>query len=215
VLDFVKFTSEDSKTTYEHVGQFPEQVSDFGITDVHKIRLFPLSLSSTAFNWFVCLPPNSVDTWECLEQMFHDYFYNGETELRLSHLLAVRQRNNETVFDYMRRFRDTRNKCYGLTLGEKDLAKLAFAGLSMTLRDKMEGQDFSDVNQVLQRAMVQENRAKEHKSYSRFKETSTKDKPGVNYVDEGSTSDEETEVCITEWVDTPKNKPLACSFRHI
>jgi hypothetical protein len=79
-------------------------VSDFGITDVHKIRLFPLSLSSTAFNWFVSLPPNSVDTWECLEQRLHDYFYNGETELR--------QRNNETIFDYMRRFRDTRNKCY-------------------------------------------------------------------------------------------------------
>lgn len=150
MLDFVKFTSEDSKTTYEHVGQFLAQVNDFGITDVHKIRLFPLSLSSTAFNWFVSLPPNSVDTWECLEQMFHDYFYNGETELRLLHLVAVRQRNNETVFDYMRRFRDTRNKCYELALGEKDLAELAFAGLSMTLRDKMEGQDFSDVNQVLQ-----------------------------------------------------------------
>jgi hypothetical protein len=60
--------------------------------------------------------------------------------------------------------------------------------------------------------MVQENHAKEHKSYSQFKETSTKDKPGVNCVDEGSTSDEETEVCITEWVDTPKNKPLTSRF---
>jgi hypothetical protein len=26
------------------------QVSDYGITDMHKIRLFPLSLSGTAFN---------------------------------------------------------------------------------------------------------------------------------------------------------------------
>jgi hypothetical protein len=30
---------------------------------VHKIRLFPLSLSSTVFNWFVSLPANLVDTW--------------------------------------------------------------------------------------------------------------------------------------------------------
>jgi hypothetical protein len=34
----------------------------------------------------------------------------------------------------------------------------------------------------------------------------------VNCVDEGSTSDEETEVCVAEWVDMPKNKPLAWSF---
>jgi hypothetical protein len=39
----------------------------------------------------------------------------------------------------MRRFRDTRNKCYGLIIEEKDLAELAFVGLSTTLRDKMEG----------------------------------------------------------------------------
>jgi hypothetical protein len=89
-----------------------------------------------------------------------------ESELRLSQLVAVKQKYSETAFDYMRRFRDTRNKCYGLTIREKDLAELAFAGLSMSLRDKMEGQDFSDVNQVLQQAMVHENRAKDHKPHS-------------------------------------------------
>jgi hypothetical protein len=48
VPDFSKFTGEDSKMTDEHVGQFLTQVSDFGINDMHKIRLFPLSLSGTA-----------------------------------------------------------------------------------------------------------------------------------------------------------------------
>jgi hypothetical protein len=62
VPDFVRFTAEDSKTTFEHIRQFLAQVSDFGITDVHKIRLFALSMSSTAFNWFISLPPNSIDT---------------------------------------------------------------------------------------------------------------------------------------------------------
>jgi hypothetical protein len=45
-----------------------------------------------------------------------------ESELRLSQLVAVKQKYSETAFDYMRRFRDTRNKCYGLTIREKDLA---------------------------------------------------------------------------------------------
>jgi hypothetical protein len=46
VPKFVKFAGEESKSTYKHIGQFLAQVSDYGITDVHKIRLFPLSLSS-------------------------------------------------------------------------------------------------------------------------------------------------------------------------
>jgi hypothetical protein len=54
VLDFIKFTGggggRDSKTTSEHVGQFLAQVSNFGIMDMHKVRLFPLSLTGTTFN---------------------------------------------------------------------------------------------------------------------------------------------------------------------
>jgi hypothetical protein len=136
IPDFVKFLGDDSKTTYEHVGQYLAQVNDIGITDAHKVKLFPLSLSSTAFNWFTSLAPNSINTWACLEKKFHDYFYCGETELRLSHLTTVRQKYNETVPEYIKRFRETRNRCYNLTLGERDLADLAFAGLSSYLKEK-------------------------------------------------------------------------------
>jgi hypothetical protein len=48
------------------------------------------------------------------------------------------------------------------SIGEKDLADLAFSGLSSHLREKMEGHDFTDVNQVLQCAMIHENRARDH-----------------------------------------------------
>jgi hypothetical protein len=57
VPDLAKFTSDDVKTTYEHIGQFLVQVNDVGIIDVHKIRMFPLSLTKAAFNWFTSLPP--------------------------------------------------------------------------------------------------------------------------------------------------------------
>jgi hypothetical protein len=50
IPDFVKFSRDDSKNTYEHVGQYPAQVSKVGIVNAHKVKLFPLSLSSTAFN---------------------------------------------------------------------------------------------------------------------------------------------------------------------
>jgi hypothetical protein len=78
-----------------------------------------------------------------LEQKFDDYFYNGESKLRLSHLAAVKQKYNETVTEYMRRFREAKNKCYSLTIGERDLVELAFAGLTTSLKDRMEGQEFT------------------------------------------------------------------------
>jgi hypothetical protein len=62
VPDRAKFTGDDTKTTYEHIGYFLAQVNDVGITNVHMIRIFPLSLSGAAFNWFTSLHSNSIDS---------------------------------------------------------------------------------------------------------------------------------------------------------
>jgi hypothetical protein len=63
VLDFANFTSDNARTTYEHVGQFLAQINDVSITDMHKIRLFSLSQSGTTFNWFMSLAlRNQVDS---------------------------------------------------------------------------------------------------------------------------------------------------------
>jgi hypothetical protein len=55
------------------------------------LRIFYLSMSSTAFTWFTSLTPNSIFTWAQLEQKIHEYFYSSDIELRLSHLTAIRQ----------------------------------------------------------------------------------------------------------------------------
>jgi hypothetical protein len=139
VPNLTKFAGDDAKTTYEHIGQFLAQVNDVGITDVHKIRMFPLSITVAAFNWFTSLPLNLIDSWVSLEQKFHDYFYNGEVELRLSGLTSLRQKYTETISDYLRWFREVKDWCYNLTIAEKDLDDLAFVGLTPYLRDKVDG----------------------------------------------------------------------------
>jgi hypothetical protein len=106
-------------------------------------------LSCTAFTWFTSLTPNSIFTWAQLEQKFHEYFYSGDTELRLSHLTAVKQKQNESAAEYIKRFRDTRNKFFNLNISDKDLADLAYSGLTPHLKDKLESHIFSDVSQVL------------------------------------------------------------------
>jgi hypothetical protein len=60
---------------------------------------------------------------------------------------------------------------------------------------------------------MHENRAKEGKHHYRFRETSSTEKPSVNYVEEDSTSDDvDSSVCMAKWVNTAPGKPLACAF---
>ena len=47
----------------------------YGSLDLLKIRIFPLSLSGTAFSWFSALAPNSIQTWYQLERKFHEHFF--------------------------------------------------------------------------------------------------------------------------------------------
>jgi len=154
ILDFVKFMGEDGRSTFEHIGQFLAQISEVGTSDVYKLKLFPLSLSGTAFTWFSSLAPKSIVTWAQLEQKFHEYFYSGETELRLTDLILVKQKYNESVSEYIRRFRDVKNRCFSLIIAEKDLADIAFSGLLAHIKDRLEGQQFSDINQVLQKSLA-------------------------------------------------------------
>jgi hypothetical protein len=111
--------------------------------------MFSLSLSGTAFTWFTSLAPNSIFTWAQLEQKFHEYFYFGDTELRLSHLTTIKQKHNESDAEYIRRFRDTRNHCFNLNIFDKDLVDLAYLGLTPHLKDKLESHPFSYVSHVL------------------------------------------------------------------
>jgi hypothetical protein len=119
------------------------------------------------------------------------------------------QKHSSNAAAYVRRFQETRNKCYSLTIGEKYLAELAFVWLTVAMRDKMHGQHFADINQLLQRAVMHENQAKEGKHHGRFRETASKEKPSMNYVEEDSTSDDvDSGVCMAKWVNAALGKPL-------
>jgi hypothetical protein len=127
--DSVKFSGEDNRTTWEHISQYLAQLGEVGSIDALKICLFSLPLTGTAFSWFSSLSPNSVDSWEQLEHKFLDHFYSPENELKLLDMTSVRQGRDELVSDYIRRFRDTKNQCFNLTISERDMADLAFNGL--------------------------------------------------------------------------------------
>jgi predicted PolB exonuclease-like 3'-5' exonuclease len=64
-----------------------------------------------------------------LERKFYNHFFSIKNELKLSDLTSVRQSRDESVNDYIRRFRDTKKRCFNLMISKKDMADLAFNGL--------------------------------------------------------------------------------------
>ena len=76
--DFVKFSSDDNQSTWEHISQYIAQLGEVGSSKSLRVRMFSLSLTGTAFSWFSSLTPNSIRSWNELEQKFHDHFYNGD-----------------------------------------------------------------------------------------------------------------------------------------
>ena len=153
------------------------------------MRLFSLSLTGTAFSWFSSLAPNSIGSWEQLEQKFHEHFFCGHDELKLSHLTSVRQLRDESVNDYIKR-------CFSVNIAEKDLADLAFNGLRSHIKERLEGYDFFTVTQVHQRALAIESRSKEPQESHRHHRSS------VHTLECNSdcSDDESKDVYTTEFI---------------
>ena len=74
--------------------------------DELRVHLFSSSLSGSAFTWFISLPPNLVITWADLEKQFHKYFFSGVHEKKITDLVRLRQRNDESVESFVQRLRE-------------------------------------------------------------------------------------------------------------
>jgi hypothetical protein len=99
-----------------------------------------------------------------------------------------------------------------LNISDKDLVDFAYSGISSHLREKLEGRVFSDVNQVLQRALDCESQVKESRSFTRSGDKTRNECP-INMVEYASESsdDEEADMCVAEWSWGSKSKPFICS----
>jgi hypothetical protein len=57
IPEFANFPGDQGKSTREHIGQFLAQLGELADTEAFCVRLFSLSLTGTAFAWYVTLPP--------------------------------------------------------------------------------------------------------------------------------------------------------------
>jgi hypothetical protein len=185
VPDFNKFSGDDSKSTMEHISMFLAQLDEVSAYDFMKVRNFPLSLTDTAFAWFTSSPACSIGSWAELEEKFHSHFYTNIHETRLSHLASVHQGRDKSVLDFVKRFREIKNRCFHLMISKRDLTDLCFASLCPSIRDKLEHYEFVNVDQLLQRVVSAESRLKESR------ETYKSNRHNVHIVDDHSDCSDE------------------------
>jgi hypothetical protein len=58
-------------------------------------------------------------------------------EVKLTELTSVKQGRDESIYDYFKRVKDTKNRCSSLPISEKDLADLAFDGLCSHFKENL------------------------------------------------------------------------------
>jgi hypothetical protein len=132
--NLTKFSGQDDTSTVEHIAQYLMQLGEASADEAFRIRYFPLSLTGPAFTWFTSLPTHSICSWKDLEQKFHAHYFIGNNEKKLIDLTTLRQRNNETPMEFLRRFRETKSMCFSLNIPDDQLASMAVAGMLPAIR---------------------------------------------------------------------------------
>jgi hypothetical protein len=69
--------------------------------------------------------------------------------MKLTDLVRMRQRNDESIESFVQKLRDVKNKCYSFVLDDQQLADLAFQGLLPHLKDKYASQEFESLSHLV------------------------------------------------------------------
>jgi hypothetical protein len=166
--EFTKFSGQDDTSTVEHIAWYLMQLGEASADEAFRIRYFPLSLTVPAFTWFSSLPAHSIGPWKDLEQKFHAHHFTSSNEKKLIDLTTMRQRNNETPMEFLRRFRETKSMCFSLNILDDQLAGMVVAGMLPAIREKLFGMEFDDLGQLSHRLSLMSNQGYGFKKDSRF-----------------------------------------------
>jgi hypothetical protein len=201
--EFTKFSGQDDTSTVEHIARYLMQLGEASADEAFRIRYFPLSLTGPAFTWFTSLPAHSICSWKDLEQKFHAHYYTGSNEKKLIDLTTLRQRNNETPMEFLRRFRETKSMCFSLNIPDDQLAGMAVAGILPAIREKLFGMEFDDLGQLSHRLSLMSSQAYGFKKDSRFvkhNDIAEVYNKFLERADQGSEYDDEEEIAAAEIV---------------
>ncbi|NAU72125.1 hypothetical protein EE085_29400, partial [Klebsiella pneumoniae] len=93
------------------MAHFRASCCNAGGSDALLFRQFVSSLSGIAFDWYAELPNGSVKTFTELEQLFIQRFAGAQHYITVGDLVVEKQKPNESLVDYILRWRNLSMKC--------------------------------------------------------------------------------------------------------
>ncbi|XP_043725732.1 uncharacterized protein LOC122672302 [Telopea speciosissima] len=89
----------------DHISYFNTMMTVYGGSDVVSCRSFPTSIKRPTTLWFAKLKPNLICSLIELAKAFVSRFQNSVKQNKMAaNLLAVKQRSDESIRDYITRF---------------------------------------------------------------------------------------------------------------
>jgi hypothetical protein len=139
-----------------------------------------------------------------LEEQFHIQYHSEAVEAGIADLAQVRQKRGETMAEYIRRFREVKNRCYSTRISEKEAVELASLGLLKPIRDLAFQLEFTSLVHLVQKLTMQE------QHHPELYQDKFKHQVALVDAEEAEDSGEEQEVAVAEW--TRGANPVSCKW---
>ncbi|XP_075646666.1 uncharacterized protein LOC142617604 [Castanea sativa] len=106
------------------------------------LREFSKSLCNHAYTWYIGLKLGSIPTWDDMVDVFYTKYFHGEETVTLATLQAIKQKNEEDLMEYIKRFRDIALDCYDYC-EEKTLVEMCMTNMIREYRAILENLEIS------------------------------------------------------------------------
>ncbi|KAH7861042.1 hypothetical protein Vadar_020894 [Vaccinium darrowii] len=122
----------------QHVAQFVETCSSAGTNGDLLVKQFLRSLKGYAFDWYIGLEPNSIDSWDQLQRDFLNRFFSTRRIVNMTELSNTHQQEDESVIDYINRWRNLSLNCKD-RMSEASAIEMCTKGMCWSLQYILQG----------------------------------------------------------------------------
>ncbi|KAG8376466.1 hypothetical protein BUALT_Bualt09G0066400 [Buddleja alternifolia] len=135
----------------EHVAHFIARLAQLGENKLLWLQLFVQSLEGPAFVWYSNLPEGSIPDWDSLIREFYNQFSNTERRVGVAELIETKQRDNESVSDFIARWQALTFRCQQ-KFTQAEMVRMCLNNLKHELSVHLMPQTFDGFNDLCTKA---------------------------------------------------------------
>ena len=117
----------------EQISKFIDTCSPYAADEDLYLREFSNSLCDQAYTWYTGLKPRSIPSWDDMVDVFCTKYFHKEETATFATLQGTKQKSDEHLIKYIKRFRDIALDCYD-HCEEKTLVEMCMGKMIMEYR---------------------------------------------------------------------------------